>query len=81
NKTSSGITQIMNASQQRIELIARIFAETGVKSLMRLIQALSIKNGRKQEIIKLRNKWVPVNPGEWKRRTDMTVSVGLGVGN
>lgn len=81
NKTASGITQIMNASQQRIELIARIFAETGVKSLMRLIQALSIKNGRKQEIIKLRNKWVPVNPGEWKRRTDMTVSVGLGVGN
>lgn len=81
NKTASGITQIMNASQQRIEMVARIFAETGVKSLMRIVQAMSIKNGRKEEIVKLRNNWVPVNPSSWKRRYDMTVSVGLGVGN
>lgn len=81
NKTASGITQIMNASQQRIELIARLFAETGVKCLMRIIQALSIKNGRSQEMVKLRNKWIPVDPSAWKRRYDLTVSVGLGVGN
>lgn len=81
NKTASGITQIMNASQQRIELIARIFAETGVRTLMRLLQGMSIKYGRYQEIVKLRNKWIPVNPSEWKKRTDLTVSVGLGVGN
>jgi hypothetical protein len=81
NKTAHGITQIMNASQQRIELIARVFAESGVKSLMRIIQAVSIKNGRKPEMMKLRNQWVAVNPSEWKRRTDMSVSVGLGIGN
>lgn len=81
NKTASGITQIMGAAQQRIELIARIFAETGVKSLMLIVHALSIKHGRKQEIIKLRNEWVPVDPRGWKSRRDVTVSVGLGTGN
>lgn len=81
NKTARGVSQIMNASQQRIELIARIFAETGVKCLMLLIHAVSVKNGRKQEMIKLRNEWVAVDPREWKTRRDITVSVGLGTGN
>lgn len=81
NKTAHGLSQIMSASQQRIELIARIFAETGVKCLMLLIHAVSVKNGRKAEMIKLRNQWVPVDPREWKTRRDVTVSVGLGTGN
>ncbi len=81
NKTAHGVSQIMNASQQRIELIARIFAETGVKCLMLLIHAVSIKNGRKVEMVKLRNQWIPVDPREWKTRRDVTVSVGLGTGN
>lgn len=81
NKTASGITQIMTAAQQRIELIARIFAETGVKALMLIVHAMTIKHGRKQEVIKLRNQWVPVDPRNWKSRRDVTVSVGLGTGN
>lgn len=81
NKTAHGINQIMSASQQRVELIARIFAETGVKALMLIVHALSIKHGRKQEIVKLRNEWVPVDPRSWKTRRDVTVSVGLGTGN
>jgi hypothetical protein len=81
NKTATGITQIMTAAQQRIELIARVFAETGVKDLMLIIHGMSIKHGRKEEMMKLRNKWVPVNPRTWNERRDVTVSVGLGTGN
>lgn len=81
NKTAHGVSQIMNASQQRIELIARIFAETGVRALMLLIRAVSIKNGRKPEMIKLRNQWIAVDPRDWKTQRDVTVSVGLGTGN
>lgn len=81
NKTATGITQIMTAAQQRIELIARVFAETGVKDLMLIIHGLSVKHGRKAEMIRLRNKWVPVDPREWSERRDVTVSVGLGTGN
>lgn len=81
NKTATGVNSIMNASQQRIELIARLFAETGVKSLMLIVHALSLKNTRQRELIKLRNQWVPVDPSSWKTRSDVTVSVGIGTGN
>lgn len=81
NKTAQGINQIMTASQQRIEMIARVFAETGVKALMLIIHAMSMKHGRQQEMVKLRNKWVPVDPRGWKTRRDITVSVGIGTGN
>jgi len=40
NKTATGINQIMTAAQQRVELIARVFAETGVKDLFRKILEL-----------------------------------------
>jgi hypothetical protein len=81
NKTATGINQIMTASQQRIELIARVFAETGVRALMLIIHAMSIKHGRQQEMAKLRNQWVPVDPRGWKTRRDVTVSVGIGTGS
>lgn len=81
NKTATGVSQIMSAAQQRIELIARILAETGVKNLMLIVHALSLKNTRQQEMVKLRNKWVPVDPRTWKIRKDLSVSVGLGTGN
>jgi hypothetical protein len=81
NKTATGINQIMTASQQRIEMVARVFAETGVKALMLIIHAMSIKHGRQHEMIKLRNEWVPIDPRGWKTRRDVTVSVGIGTGN
>lgn len=81
NKTASGVTQIMSAAQQRIEMIARIFAETGVKNLMLILHAMSIKNGRQPEVMKLRNKWVQVDPRSWKSRYDLSIAVGIGTGN
>lgn len=81
NKTATGINAIQNASMQRIELIARLFAETGVKSLMLILHALSMKNSKQVEMVRLRGKWAPVDPSSWKARADVTVSVGIGTGN
>ncbi len=81
NKTAQGINQIMTAAQQRTELIARFLAETGVKELFLIVHALSLKHGRKAELVRLRNQWVQVDPRQWKKRVDMTVSVGLGTGS
>lgn len=81
NKTATGISQIMNAAQARIELIARVFAETGVKRLFSLVHSLTQKHATKPEIMRLRNEWIPVDPRQWKKRQDMTISVGLGTGN
>jgi hypothetical protein len=81
NKTATGVNSIMNAAQQRIELIARLFAETGVKSLMLIVHAMASKYSQRDEMIKLRGQWVPISPRAWKSRTDMSISVGLGTGN
>ena len=81
NKTATGVAQIMNASQQRIELVARTFAETGVKELFKLVHHLVRTTLTKPDITRIRNKWVEVDPREWKARKDLSISVGLGAGN
>jgi hypothetical protein len=81
NKTASGINQIMTASQQRLELVARTFAETGVKDLFKLVHRLVRTTYTKPDIVRLRNTWVDVDPRAWANRKDLTISVGLGAGN
>lgn len=81
NKTARGIQIIQSAAQQKIDLIARIFAETGVKDLFRGIAYFLSKYSQKKMTIRLRNKWVDIDPREWKTQFDMTVNVGLGTGN
>lgn len=81
NKTATGIANIMNASQQRIELIARVFAETGVKTLFRIILQLVTKHQSEPQQIRLRGKFVAVDPSEWDKQFDTSVTVGLGTGN
>ena len=81
NKTASGISQIMNASQKKTKLIARTFAETGIRDLFLGIHR-DLRAGPMKEItMKLRGKWVSVNPRTWKDRTDMTVNIGMGKGD
>jgi hypothetical protein len=81
NKTASGIQAIMSAAQGRIELIARSFAECGLRDAVLLMHELIRKHSDKEMVIRLRNEWVPVDPRAWKNRYDMTISVGLGTGN
>jgi len=81
NKTASGINQVMSAAMARIELIARVFAETGVKELYQIVHTLLLKHGQKKLTMQLRGKWTAVDPREWQKRTDMRVNVALGSGD
>jgi hypothetical protein len=79
--TATAVNAVMGAAQSRVELIARNFAETGVKDLMMCIYELLHKNQDKERVIKLRNEWIPVRPDVWRDKFDCTVSVALGSGN
>ena len=81
NKTAHGISQIMNASQQRIELIARVFAETGVKQIFKLIQHCLMTYHNKPMIVRLTDDYEEVDPREWSEGYDMVINVGLGTGD
>jgi hypothetical protein len=80
NKTAHGISQIMTAAQKRQELIARIFAETGVKALVRGILHCIAKSGMKSLVVKLTNQYVNIDPRQWKNQYDVTINVALGSG-
>jgi hypothetical protein len=83
NKTATGVDKIMNAAMSRIEMIARIFAETGVRKAFLKVHALLRMHYREGKglSMKLGGSWVDINPREWRERTDMTASVGLGTGD
>ena len=71
----------MQQTQMRSELIARVFAETGVKSLFKKIFELMVKYQDKEKIIMMSNQYVPVRPTEWKDRFNISIVVGLGTGS
>ena len=79
--TATAYVQQMQSSQARIELIARVFAETGISAMYKRIYELLQKHSDKSKVVMLRNKWVDVDPASWKKQCDFTVRVGLGNGN
>lgn len=81
NKTATGISMIQGASQQRLELIARIFAETGIVKLFRSLLRLTIKHQDKARVVRLRDEWVEFDPRSWNADMDVSISVGLGAGS
>ena len=81
NKTATGINTLMTQTQMRMELIARVFAETGIKDLFRRIFELTCKYQDKERVVQLNNQFVPVRPTEWKNKYNITITVGLGSGS
>lgn len=78
--TATAVAAQMSAAQGKIEMIARVFAETGVKQMFRLVLTLCLHHGKKEQMIRLNNKFVPIDPSNWKHEYDLTVNVGLGSG-
>lgn len=78
--TAKGAAALMNASQKRTRLIARIFAETGVKDLFMGVHATIRAHATKAAKVQLRNKWVEIDATSWGSRSDMTIELGVGAG-
>lgn len=81
NDTATGIAKIQAAANQRIELIARIFAETGVKPLFGRYLRLMVKHQDEPMTIRLRDEFVEMDPRVWNTNMDVTTEVGLGYDN
>lgn len=79
NQTASGISQIMEASAARIELIARCLVP-GLRRMFKLILKKQKQHGMMEESIRIRDRWVNVDPSTWNVDMDVAIQVGLGVG-
>jgi hypothetical protein len=81
NVSATAIAAMMKSNSGKLELIARIFAETGVKSLFRGILHLLGKYQDEAKIVRMRGKFVAFDPRTWANEYDVSVNVGLGSGD
>lgn len=81
NVTAAAVASMQAAGAGKVELIARIFAETGVKSLFKGILHLLCKYQDKPRIVRMRGSYVSFDPREWSNQYDVDINVGLGAGN
>jgi hypothetical protein len=72
--------QMVDASQERAEMIARIFAETGIKRMYRGLAQQVVKHQDVKRVIRLMGRHVEVDPREFNADLDLYVNVGLGRG-
>jgi hypothetical protein len=77
SSTKAAVTATMSAAQGRIELICRHFAEGGLKKLFSLVNNLVIKHQDAQDVFRLNNKFIPVDPRYWDNNKDIVVNVAL----
>ena len=78
--TRAAVQAQLSASQDRIEMIARLFAD-GLKRCFQGVLKLVVQHQDKEKIIRLRNKFVPVDPRGWDSSMDMVVNIALGRGS
>jgi hypothetical protein len=81
SSTATAVAATVNAAQQHIELIARIFAETGMKQLYKLVLHLITTHQDAPRMIRLRNEFVPIDPAAWNANMDVNINVALGRGS
>ncbi len=81
HETAAGEQMLMTAAMGKIELIARNFAETGVRDAFLLILGLICRYQQKPRVIRLTKNWVPMDPRSWNEDMDVSVSVGMGTGD
>ena len=81
NNTATGRAMDMTAAMQRVELIARIVAETLVKPIFQGILKVLTDGDMQKMAFRLRDEFVEYDPNEWRDQYDMTINVGLGTGD
>jgi hypothetical protein len=80
SSTKAAVAATLSASQQRVELISRIFAETGFRRLYRGVGRMLHQHQDKKMTIRLRGEWVEVDPRSWNSNMDVVVNTALGSG-
>lgn len=83
NRTATGVVQLQSAAMQRMELIARIFAETGLKDFYRKCAMLYQRHLRKPFIAKVQGTERQIDrrmiQGKVVCRVNMGVEAAIGV--
>ena len=80
NVSATAVATMTAQSQGKLELIARVFSDTGIKELMSGILHLVCKYQNQPREIKIAGKPMMLDPREWTNKYNVQVNVGLGNG-
>jgi hypothetical protein len=80
SSTQAAVAATVTASAAQQELLVRIFAESVLKRLFKGIYKLLLKHQPRARMVKLRNRWVNVDPRSWNADMDVSVKVVMGAG-
>lgn len=81
NPTATGVNLITEKADQRVELIARVWAQS-VREMYRLMLKCMGQYQDIPELVELMaGQWFEVDPREWAEGFDIEVDVGLGTGS
>lgn len=81
NQTATAVQKGQDAAYSQIELVARNHAELGWRVMFKKMLRLIVKHQDRPRIIRLRDKWVDIDPRYWNANMDVTINVGLGTGS
>jgi hypothetical protein len=78
--TASAVNATVQGAQLKVEMIARVFAETGCRQLADAVLHLLQKHQDSERVVRIRNEFVSIDPRAWHNGFDLSVEVGLGSG-
>lgn len=81
NQSATANQNQKDASYSQVELISRNQAELGWKRVFKMIMRLIVKHQDRPRTIRIRDKWVEIDPRFWNTSMDVTINVGLGTGS
>ena len=79
--TVTGVDAIVQGAQERIELCARILAETGMKQLFEGLLREIVAHPNAERTVKLCGKWTTINPSTYDPTMRISVNPTLGKGS
>ena len=81
SSTEIGVEAVINGAQERIELMARVLAETGFQDLFTGLYNEVCENPNQQRMLQLRGKWVEINTSTFDESMSVEVNENLGKGS
>lgn len=75
---SEGVATLQDQADQRLELIARVIAETFISRIYKLLLKNATQYQDREAQIKVNGNWMAVDPRAWKNNYSMSVSIGIG---
>jgi hypothetical protein len=81
NQTATAVQASQATAYSRPETFARNISQMGMKRMFACILKLVCANQDRARAIRLRGKWIEMNPRAWDAEMDVAVNIGLGSGS